>query len=177
MPLYFAFGSNMSPAQMRRRCPGAQALSAGILDGYRFMITVRGGANILKAEGCHVHGVLWRVTPQHLTWLDRWEGTREGVYRRAWVRVQSSDGKLRPAVAYVADRAWPAAARPNYILTAILPGARAFGLSETYITELTGWLAARPIGPVRTTYRGRRSALPVRRPRHQRRRRRSSRFT
>jgi len=33
--LYFAYGSNLDGAQMRRRCPSARLVGAAILDGYR----------------------------------------------------------------------------------------------------------------------------------------------
>ncbi|MEL6299974.1 MAG: gamma-glutamylcyclotransferase family protein [Pseudomonadota bacterium] len=165
MPLYFAYGSNMSQRQMQQRCPGAQPFGRGRLSGWRFLITTRGGANIVRDPDADVHGVLWRVSPRHLKLLDRWEGTREGVYRRAWVPV-IANGRAHPAVAYIGDRRWPAKARPNYILTAILPGAITFDLPADYREDLSSWLAARPIGPVSTIYRGRRSPrIPVRRPR------------
>jgi hypothetical protein len=42
------------------------------------------------------------------------------------------------------------------MMTAILPGARIFGLPDDYIAELESWLPDRPIGERVRRYRGRR---------------------
>jgi len=161
MPYYFAYGSNMSPRQMQRRCPGSRPVGAARLPGWRFIITTRGGANIVTAPGEDVHGSVWHVTQHHLAQLDRWEGVSAGVYRRKHIPVERRDGTVLTAVVYVADRTWPGIARPDYMLTAILPGAVAFNLPQNYQQQLRSWLAPRPIGPVTAVYRGRRS-----KPRH-----------
>ncbi|MEL7544161.1 MAG: gamma-glutamylcyclotransferase family protein, partial [Pseudomonadota bacterium] len=76
MPLYFAFGSNLHPAQMQERCPGARAVSIAQLADYAFSLTPRGGANIVPRTGAIVWGVLWRCTPHHFATLDAYEGVR-----------------------------------------------------------------------------------------------------
>ena len=38
---YFAYGSNMDPVQMEERCPGAVALGAAHLPGWRLTFTRR----------------------------------------------------------------------------------------------------------------------------------------
>ena len=169
MPYYFAYGSNMSPRQMQRRCPGARAVGPVRLLGWKFIITTRGGANVVKSPGHVVQGVLWQVTTFHLAKLDRWEGVSSGVYRRTRVPVEGSSHH-KSAVVYVADRRWPGRSRTDYMLTAILPGAVAFGMDGAYRAELAGWLPRRPIGPIRTPYRGRRSrARPATVARHKNR--------
>ena len=146
MPLYFAYGSNMSPRQMLARCPGARSAGRATLAGWRFHITTRGTANIVRASGAIVHGVLWRVTPRHLRDLDRWEGVGLRVYRRRWVQLAAEGATARTAVVYIADRIWPGQARPTYVLTAVLPGARAFALPTAYQNEIRGWLPRRRRG-------------------------------
>jgi gamma-glutamylcyclotransferase (GGCT)/AIG2-like uncharacterized protein YtfP len=154
----------MSPRQMQRRCPGAQAVGLGRLDGYRFTITTNGGANVVKAPGHCVIGVVWRVERWHLAKLDGWEGVSAGVYRRTWCNVTmlgadglDAAGRTVPAVVYLSARRWPGIGKPIYIETAILYGARRFGVAATYQDEIRGWLARRPIGPTRLVYRGRRT--------------------
>lgn len=156
MPLYFAYGSNMSPRQMQARCPGARFVGTAVLQGWRFIIAVRGGANIVRAPGCKVHGVLWQVRREHIAALNRWEGVAQGVYRRRMISVDT-DRRLASAITYIARRNWPGHGSVNYIVTAILPGAEAFELPQAYREELAGWLAPRPIGPRTVRYRGRRS--------------------
>jgi hypothetical protein len=58
MTLHFAFGSNMSRALMRRRCPGAHGLGPARLDGWRFVITRDGYASLVRDPAGRVHGVL-----------------------------------------------------------------------------------------------------------------------
>src|SRR5262249_8610458 len=62
--LHFAYGSNMSVALMRRRCPLARLEGRACLPGYRFVITGSGFASVVPAPGSCVHGLLWRVTPR-----------------------------------------------------------------------------------------------------------------
>jgi hypothetical protein len=47
--LYFAYGSNLSPEQMARRCPDSIFLGKATLRGYRWQINERGVANIVAA--------------------------------------------------------------------------------------------------------------------------------
>ena len=46
MTLHFAYGSNMSRALMRRRCPGARGLGPARLEGWRYIITRDGYASL-----------------------------------------------------------------------------------------------------------------------------------
>lgn len=172
MPLYFAYGSNLSPAQMQRRCPGARAVGVARLDGWRFHITVRGGANVVRRRGATTYGVVWRLTPRHIAELDRWEGVAVGAYRRVRLPVvmdavtdtktgvaieDMMAGRRRAVVSYVSPWQWPGRPRANYLTTAVLPGARAFALPDGYVAEIASWQPERIIGPQRTIYIGRRT--------------------
>ncbi|MEL6227904.1 MAG: gamma-glutamylcyclotransferase family protein [Pseudomonadota bacterium] len=160
MPLYFAYGSNMSPRQMQRRCPGARAVGAAVLQNWSFLIPGGRGANVRPMRGGVVHGVVWRVTGPHVAALDQWEGTRAGAYRRVLLPIELDDRRTF-AITYVSDRTWPGRepgrGRANYILTAVLPGAAAFALPQPYREEIRAWLGRRPIGPTKQVYVGRRS--------------------
>ena len=94
--LYFAYGSNMNPARMARRCPGAVTVGVGVLRNYR--LTERLYADIDFLEGGEVHGVLYLITPRHLRSLDSHEGYPK-VYRRMWLDVEF-DGVVYQAVTY-----------------------------------------------------------------------------
>lgn len=155
MPLYFAYGSNMSPRQMAERCPGARPLGPARLEGWRFHITTRGSATIIPGERDEVHGVVWRCEPWHLHRLDAYEGVRWRNYRRRWVEVHHTAGSS-VALTYVSSRIYRGVARSDYVLTAVLPGGRAFSLPETYLDEIAKWLPSRPIGAGARRYRGRR---------------------
>lgn len=89
--LYFAYGSNMSVAQMAQRCPGSVFKGPAILDSFRWHINERGVANVLKSDDNHsVEGLLYTVTPKDESALDRNEGVSKGFYHKhlAMVSVQ-----------------------------------------------------------------------------------------
>jgi hypothetical protein len=154
--LYFAYGSNMSPKQMRARCPGAQPAGTAELSGWRLIITRRGTANIVPAPGRRLFGALWRLLPHHLAILDRYEAVRLRVYRRRTVVVRRSDGRSLHAITYVSSLHQPGRARGEYLKTAVLPGAKAFSLPSEYIAEITCWLPPGRVGAAKPRYRGRR---------------------
>ncbi len=163
MPLYFAYGSNMLPAQMADRCPGARAAGPAALPGWRFHITTRGSASVVPDVDGVVHGVLWRCDALHFHSLDRFEGVRWRNYRRRLVSIESDGRRAVSAVTYVNGHHYPGRARPNYLLTAVIPGARAFALPEHYIAELESWLPRRVVADLQKRHRGR--TTPVRFPR------------
>lgn len=104
---YFAYGSNMSSAQMAQRCPGATAQGRARLTGYRLAFDkwseCRGGrvADIVVSAGDELWGVLWMVSEAHLVALDRHEGVARGQYRRTVVGVETLTGDPAQAFAYV----------------------------------------------------------------------------
>lgn len=155
--LYFAYGSNMSPAQMAARCPGAQPVGAACLKDWRFLITSRGSANIAPCRhGSEVYGVVWNCRPHHVATLDAFEGVSWRNYLHRWVRLECMEGGPISALAYTSLRRRPGRANANYLLTAVLPGAYAFDLPAHYLDELRDWLPARVICDRRRTYVGRR---------------------
>lgn len=120
-PLYFAYGSNLSPTQMRSRCAFHPSLSAkpvafARLDSWRWFICNRGYANVLPPEELRivhggereavadgsdvpqsgeedtVYGILYEMARDDERLLDGYEGVdRES--KRAW-----EDGKIPVSV-------------------------------------------------------------------------------
>ena len=97
--LYFAYGSNMDPRQIRKRCPTSRFISTAILKDHRLAFTLYskrrrcGVANVLPAAGHQVHGILYRINGRR-DWetLDASEGYKPGRrrgnrYRRARLRI------------------------------------------------------------------------------------------
>lgn len=160
MRLYFAYGSNMSSAQMAQRCPGSRPIGRAELHNWRFHVNVRGSASILPNTNSVVHGVLWRCSAAHFHALDKYEGVSWGNYRRRHVSIVLPCGMQTPAIVYAGTRIYSGRARVRYMATAVLPGARAFALPENYIEELQSWLPDPPIGEKSMRYRG--SRRPIR---------------
>lgn len=163
MMLYFAFGSNMSPRQTPRRCPGARPVGHARLDGWRLVLPVNSGATIVPEAGAVTHGVVWRFRPEHAGLMDRWENVAGGVYRRRWLRVDVIGHGEATALTYISHKRYPGQGRPSYINSAMLFGAAHFGLPEYYASEIRSWLPRRPIG-AHEVYRGRRSPSRKRKP-------------
>jgi len=160
MRYYFAYGSNMCAAQMAFRCPGARVVGQAHLDGWRFHANTRGSAAIRPNEDSVVHGVLWRCNAVHFHMLDRHEGVSWGNYLRQHVSIEMPCGARAPAITYVGTRTYDGLARVRYMMTAVLPGAEAFGLPSSYIEELRSWLPKGVIGEKRVPVR--RGARPIR---------------
>ena len=80
MPLYFAYGANMSVEAMRERCPGGRPLGVAQLMRHRLAVMREGWLTAVRdSNGC-VHGVLWELALSDIGALDRYEGVGEGSY-------------------------------------------------------------------------------------------------
>jgi gamma-glutamylcyclotransferase (GGCT)/AIG2-like uncharacterized protein YtfP len=150
--LYFAYGSNLDPEQMRVRCPGHRVVGLARLDDHRitFPLTSHdwggGVASVGVAHGESVWGVVYDLTDDDLTALDRYEGfqapgDQHNVYDREFVSVElerADDGSFpRPL------RAWTYFARPanpgppsRRYLDTVLRGARHHRLPEEHVARL-----------------------------------------
>jgi len=141
MPLYFAYGTNMDRAGMRRRCPDARALGTGTLEGWRLLVMRDGYLSIARRRGARVHGVLWRLTPRDLAALDAYEAVDSGLYRRCALPVLAG-GRPASAQVYVGRRPAPGRPRPGH-LPVVLAAARSWNLPAAYLDELQQWAEGR----------------------------------
>jgi gamma-glutamylcyclotransferase (GGCT)/AIG2-like uncharacterized protein YtfP len=96
--MYAAYGSNMDPAQMARRCPHSPQQGTGWLQNWR--LTFGGGASlgwegalatVVEDEGHQVFVVLYELSEADEAALDQWDGVTLGYYRKAKVRVAAVD--------------------------------------------------------------------------------------
>lgn len=141
MTLYFAYGSNMSRALMRRQCPDGTEIGRASLAGYRFIVTVDGYASIVPHPGGIVHGALWRLTPRDMAALNAYESLDSGLYVRTTLPIHS--GKKRvAAMVYIASARVEGSPRPGY-LEAVIEAARDWKLPEAYVRSLVRWSPTR----------------------------------
>jgi hypothetical protein len=114
MGLYAAYGSNMDPEQMLRRCPSSPHAGTGWIRGWRLTFGAEeyGWEGALAtlvpadmdtasdAEGVFV--ALYDLTEADELALDAWEGADHGLYRKVHLRVHTLSGDVL-AFAYVVD--------------------------------------------------------------------------
>lgn len=137
MTLYFAYGSNMSRALMRRHCPTAKEVGTAVLEDHRFVISADGFASIARHRGGVVHGVLWRLTPRDLAALHIYESVGTGLYHCRRLAVRHARRQYN-ALVYVARPRGPGKAKPGY-LELVIEAARDWNLPQPYVSELARW--------------------------------------
>jgi gamma-glutamylcyclotransferase (GGCT)/AIG2-like uncharacterized protein YtfP len=137
MPLYFAYGSNMSRALMRQHCPRSQSIGGAVLDRHRFIVTADGYASIIASPSHVVHGVLWRLDARDVAALDAYEGMEVGLYRSG-VRPVRHAGGIAQALVYIGRTCRPGAPKPGY-LELVLAAANEWKLPRAYTAALARW--------------------------------------
>jgi phage replication-related protein YjqB (UPF0714/DUF867 family) len=136
MQPYFAYGSNLSVAQMTARCPDATDPRPATLADHDWLINERGVATVEPFDGSEVHGILWQVSDSDLASLDRAEGVPVR-YRRDRLEVDTNDGPV-DAWVYIDHRIEPGHPRDGY-LERIVDGATHHGLPPRWLEFLGRW--------------------------------------
>ena len=145
MAIYAAYGSNMDPEQMARRCPHSPQHGTGWLEGWRLTF---GGedlgwqgalATVVEGgDGSRVFVVLYEVPEADEIALDQWDGVTLGYYRKTKVRVSTLDGETL-AWLYVLNDYEGGLPSARY-LGIMADAAEAAGAPADY----TAWLRRRP---------------------------------
>jgi hypothetical protein len=142
MGLYAAYGSNMDPAQMLRRCPSSPFLGTGWIRGWRLTF----GAEEFGWEGAlatlvpadddaaGVFVALYDLTEADEQTLDAWEGADHGLYRKARLRVHTLEGDV-VAYVYTLDAFEGGLPSARY-LGALADAAEAAGAPDDYLADL-----------------------------------------
>jgi gamma-glutamylcyclotransferase (GGCT)/AIG2-like uncharacterized protein YtfP len=137
--LYFAYGSNLDPDQMDRRCPDAIAIGAASLADHAFRIGARGYATVSPSPGDTVWGGVWDVSVSDLARLDTYEGVASGMYRRETALVDV-DGQSVATLIYI-EEADDVGSPSDWYLDRVVAGARWFELPDSYAIDLESWAA------------------------------------
>ena len=125
---YFAYGSNMNISQMQQRCPGVTDIGKFRLEGFRLVFKYH--ADIIRAEGCTVHGGLWEITDDHEDALDTYEG-----YPDYYSKYYQDDVMFyRMKEDYEKDLEAPS----KWYLKTVIQGYRDFGLTQEEFEESLG---------------------------------------
>lgn len=109
MALYFAYGSNLNINRMLKRCPTAQPIGVGTLEGYIlvFQNNNKGKivANLMKENASEVPGVVYHMSDNDLQKLDRYEG-HPYVYRRTTVPIDTEGNPELFCTTYIMDQTY-----------------------------------------------------------------------
>ncbi|MGH7545279.1 MAG: gamma-glutamylcyclotransferase family protein [Gemmatimonadota bacterium] len=107
MPLYFAYASNLSRAQMTERCPAARAVGRAYIPDHRLGFVGHseswggGTATILLAPGAALWGALYDVDASCVEELARREGA---AYVGSRTSVLGEDGRRTHVFLFVRAR-------------------------------------------------------------------------
>lgn len=138
---YFAYGSNMIVADMKRRAPDSVEVGNATLEEFRIVLAPSGYASVVPAAGSRVYGVLWRISAVDERALDEYEGVNEGLYRKE----QHLIGGVR-AMIYVETSGRSGEPILSGYLESIIRTAEAREFPEEYIRELRSLRYNRDIG-------------------------------
>ncbi len=126
--IYFGYGSNIDKARIRRRCPSARVIAKGKILDYRLVFNMLGNnaegkgggvANIEKANGDIVYGVLYRIETNELQQLNSLEMSMN--YEVEQMNIFVSDIVSVEATVYISyqeqnNRYTPTNAYRNFII-------------------------------------------------------------
>ena len=149
--LYFAYGSNLDWAQIRKRCPSTQPVSVVAARGYRLAFTrfstnrQCGAADILPSPGNKVWGMLYEIDDADIGFLDECEGFRlgrpreENAYERVEIDIWKPgiDAKPQRVWTYMVVRKLDPCPKPSAEYKRLMvDGARHWGFPAGYIAQL-----------------------------------------
>jgi hypothetical protein len=140
---YFAYGSNMSSSVFTHgfRNITPKTAERAILKGYRLAFSEPGYpifepayANVEKDERAQCEGVLYRITPEEMDWLDQTEGGR--AYNITSVSVEGSVSGTVTAQVFTSKAVAHGLLPSKRYMDILIHGAEEHGLSEMWITML-----------------------------------------
>lgn len=150
--LYFGYGSNMPQARIKSRCPSAEFVGVGRLEGWalKWNKSSKDGSakcNIEKVAGEVVYGAVYRILKAEEADLDRHEGVGTGQYKRQSLEI-AMNGEEKGAQVYIGKKPWKGEAgelKPyDWYRDHVLNGARERGLPRDYIKKAIESVAVQP---------------------------------
>jgi len=156
--LYFAYGSNLSISQMKRRCPGSKLVRKGMLKGHkidftRYSVGWSGGvADVIKDHRENVWGLIYSLSYKDLKKLDGYEGYPT-CYNRKLVTIHSINSQLTKNVwvYYVTKKGNYSAPSKKYL--GIIKGAAHNYNFPKYYCETLRAVVPRAKENIKTNYR------------------------
>lgn len=130
---YFAYGSNLWRQQMLSRCPEQAVIGLGCIKGWRWIITIRGYASIVRSEFDYVLGTVYELSETDVKNLDRYEGVSRGDYYKEMIEV-CVNGRVMECLVYIDPVVEEGNPKKEYIAR-INDGIRDAVLGDEYIVR------------------------------------------
>ena len=128
--LYWAYGSNLSFRNMRKRCPRAKAIRP--LHVNQAALLFRSCADVTLRDGSVVPGGLWWITGDCERILDQYEGTKSNLYIKRYLPVKHN-GVVQDCLFYQMQTHRGIMPPPEQYLETIEAGYKDFGLDLAYL--------------------------------------------
>jgi gamma-glutamylcyclotransferase (GGCT)/AIG2-like uncharacterized protein YtfP len=152
--IYFAYGANIDPQQMRLRCRRARTLGPARLDGWRLcfprysFIRQSALASIEEAADESIWGALYEIEEADLRRLDACEGyylakdPLGNPYNRLEVEARYREGDRTKAFTYVATPMAYAGDPSHDYLSQIARCGAALGFPDDYVRTILSFIPA-----------------------------------
>lgn len=139
---YFAYGSNMSLARIRKRVPSAARVGTCRLPQHRLEFHKIGADGSAKCDALYtgnpkdqLHGALYLIDPEEKVTLDKVEGLGAG-YEEKTVQLQDHHGQAYEAYTYYATHVDPGLMPFAWYVNHVVVGAHESTLPSPYIADL-----------------------------------------
>ena len=145
---YFAYGTLLELAEIRKHCPTAEPLGIYQLKDYQLDFAACGpdssigGCTLKDAPGNTMQGMLYRLSQEESDTLERAAGLDRGLWARHPVSLLSLTGAQIPANTFIIPSPSGPYAPPATYTRPIIDGAKAIPLNPDYIAQLESIVAA-----------------------------------
>ena len=135
--LYFAYGSNLLPTRLQRRCPGARIKTLACARGYRVAFDklsedTSGKANLVRSGStAAAFGVVYEIPSAEVDALDTVEGSGYARQEGFAVSCMASGKRLR-TMTYMAQQNVPGLLPFDWYLALVLGGLRVHAADADY---------------------------------------------
>lgn len=140
--LYFAYGSNLSPARLQKRVPLAEFIATGLLAEHRLLFHKVGRDGTAKCNACftgksedYLYGAVYRIDPDHKIYLDQAEGLGRG-YETKQVTISTQYSGRITAYTYFATRTAEKIKPFRWYREHVLKGACEHRFPQEYIAQI-----------------------------------------
>jgi gamma-glutamylcyclotransferase (GGCT)/AIG2-like uncharacterized protein YtfP len=149
--LFFAYGSDMHPVQIQKRCAHPERVATACLAGFRLGFYGHNPAwdsgyeTAVPAPGGRLWGVVYALSNSDWERLDQWQDARmdgAGIHYHYPATVCDAQGERYETRTYQFDVRGAATQPSAPYLEFLLAGARANGLPQDYVDSLAAIAAA-----------------------------------